>query len=216
MNKYARYGSACLGGAFATAVLFTGMPHLIKPDDATPLKVTAGSSFLYSAANDSNPNDVELKTIEIDYIVPPEPPKNTEAEIEGYFENPIGLMPYYPYLEWPEFPMPTPKQPNLETPLVVINISPAPIDREAPKMPRSADASGHCTMIYNINAQGQTYDIKAKECSEYIFEKPSLRAVKQWQFLPGITDGNPNNVENVKTTIRYNLIDDQSQLIVSR
>jgi TonB family protein len=51
--------------------------------------------------------------------------------------------------------------------------------------------SGEVQLVLEIDLQGQLSDILLTACTRREFGEEALRAVKQWQFEPGLVDGQP-------------------------
>ncbi len=51
--------------------------------------------------------------------------------------------------------------------------------------------SGQATIIFNIDTDGRTVDLKLESASRPAFAKAAMAALKQWQFKPATLNGKP-------------------------
>ena len=106
--------------------------------------------------------------------------------------------------------------PKIENPNIDINIIGfdydqvgGPIVRVPPIMPTRATKSGHCNMVFDVNAEGITYNIRATSCSQQLFMKASIKSVQKWKYRASINNGHSAGFKGVKTTITFILNDDR-------
>lgn len=110
--------------------------------------------------------------------------------------------------------------PKIENPNIDINITGfdydqvgGPIVRVPPIMPIRATKSGHCDMVFDVNAEGVTYNIRATSCSQQVFLKASIKSVQKWKYRASISNGHSAGFKGVKTTITFILNDGQGNKI---
>lgn len=110
--------------------------------------------------------------------------------------------------------------PKIENPNIDINITGfnydqvgGPIVRVPPIMPTRASKSGHCEMVFDVNAEGVTYNIRATSCSQHLFMKASIKSVQKWKYRASINNGHSAGFKGVKTIITFILNDDQGNQI---
>ena len=94
-----------------------------------------------------------------------------------------------------------------------IDLSLLPLNRPAPIMPPRAQRSGHCDVMFDVNANGNTYNIRTVNCSQSLFSSASVKAAGKWQYRAQIIDGKSVPRTGIKTTISFNLLDARGQLI---
>lgn len=74
---------------------------------------------------------------------------------------------------------------------------PRPIYRVAPVFPyemKQAGISGSAELLFVCDAEGKVKQPRIKLSSHREFEEPSIQAIRQWRFEPGMKDGRPVNV----------------------
>jgi len=82
-----------------------------------------------------------------------------------------------------------------------------------PAMPKNATKSGSCSSRLLIDTKGYVSKVIDLECSEEIFEKPTIKAFKRWRFDPMIKDGSPVVYETEPQKIRYHLMNEDGNII---
>jgi len=89
--------------------------------------------------------------------------------------------------------------------------APQAIEKPAPSIPPRAGTSMSCRMSYKVNKKGIAEDIKAIYCTNRLFKKPSIDALKKWKFpkFNGIED--KSNV--AFTRFNFTLKDDCGNII---
>jgi TonB family protein len=83
-----------------------------------------------------------------------------------------------------------------------------PLVRIAPEYPSDLLAQGiegAVTLEFTIAREGTTKDIVVAESTHASFEQPAIRAVSRWRYQTQTVDGNPAEVEGVRTVIRFAL-----------
>ena len=88
-----------------------------------------------------------------------------------------------------------------------------PIFRAAPIMPMRADRSGFCEMMFDVNANGTTYNVRVLNCSQNLFARASVKSVRKWKYRPQTIDGKTLPRADLRTTISFELTDEQGRLI---
>ena len=79
--------------------------------------------------------------------------------------------------------------------------------------PSNAEKSGHCKLQYGVNRDGRPFNIRTVSCSEDVFEKPSIKALKSWRYSPKIVNGQAVESNNLENTISYKLHNQRGELI---
>lgn len=106
--------------------------------------------------------------------------------------------------------------PRDHVPVVVIRENPVPLIRIAGVVPDKAlreGQSGHCNMVFSVNASGNTFDVRPNNCSDSMFESASIRAAKRFKYSPRLKDGLPVEMHGVTTRITYRVLDESGRLL---
>ena len=88
-----------------------------------------------------------------------------------------------------------------------------PLVRIPPMFPLGADKSGHCNVKFNISPDGTPYDVKIVSCSDDVFSRNTVKVVEKWKYRVKIIDGQAVGRRNVETKIRYELRDENGDVI---
>ncbi len=94
--------------------------------------------------------------------------------------------------------------------------NPTPIVRFPGRVPDKAlreGRSGHCNMIFSVNTLGATYNVRAKNCSHYMFETSSISATQRFKYRPRLQGGQPVDMHGVTTKITYRVLDEDGRLM---
>jgi protein TonB len=83
-------------------------------------------------------------------------------------------------------------------------------------MPARAERSGFCRVILDVGADGTPFNVRATDCSESIFSRPTVRAVERWRYRPKVENGIEVTRQNVRNIVRFNLLDERGHLIPER
>ena len=81
-----------------------------------------------------------------------------------------------------------------------------PCYRTPPPVP-PVNYSGYCRVVFDVTAKGRVENAKTSECSDKIFEGPSLFAVNRWFYIPKIDRGMAVSRSGVKTKLRFDVTD---------
>ena len=109
---------------------------------------------------------------------------------------------------WDPRPVPKDKQ---EQPT---NTKPARIITAAPKMPRSANRSGYCCAIFDVNKDGAPEDVDTTYCNQRKFKGPTIRAIKKWRFKPAIDKGTPLHTYDKTVIMTFRLTNEEGDIIL--
>jgi len=124
--------------------------------------------------------------------------------------GPVGIPPSDFGDKTPKYP--PPKDIMMPTP-VSIDLDLTPIFRAAPIMPMRADRSGFCKMIFDVNADGTTYNVRMLTCSQNLFARASTKSVGKWKYRPQTIGGKAVPRTGLRTTISFKLMDEHGRLI---
>lgn len=84
-----------------------------------------------------------------------------------------------------------------------------PLVRIPPQYPdRCQGRSGGTETVlveFDVNPQGQTYNISIVDTTSSCFNRSATRAVERWKYQPKIVDGNPAARFGVRTSFKFNL-----------
>jgi len=83
-----------------------------------------------------------------------------------------------------------------------------PIVKVAPIYPRRAlerGLTGHCMVRYTVTTAGTVKDVAvvAEECSDQIFQRPSIEAARRFKYKPRVIDGEAVEVIGVYNNFLY-------------
>lgn len=138
--------------------------------------------------------------------IPPAPPVLEKAQARQPTEPISDLDGAIPDFDFPAI--------EPEDFVIVVNDRDAqPVVRIPPVMPPRAQKSGHCTLRFDVSAQGQPFNITATHCSERLFERPSIKAVERWTYRPKIVNGQAKAMRGVQDKIVFELRDERGQKI---
>ena len=85
--------------------------------------------------------------------------------------------------------------------------------RIPPPMPPAAQRSGHCRMLFDVDATGQPVNIATTHCSDEVFKDASLATVQIWHYTPKTDRGSAVVQRNIETKLTYRLSDESGNLI---
>lgn len=88
-----------------------------------------------------------------------------------------------------------------------------PLVRIPPRMPASANKSGHCKVSININESGRVTDAMTTYCTDEIFQQASVKSVMKWVYQPKLTNGVPTSRCGVETKISYRMMNAKGKLL---
>ncbi|MFS2317387.1 energy transducer TonB [Maricaulis sp. D1M11] len=151
------------------------LPRLNEPD--RPSFVISETVEPYEPHRNVTPDHIEPVT------PPPPAPRLEIASTQRPGAETIQLVALAPEVEVGEF------QPNR---FQAVDTDEQPIYRVPPVYPDRAlqrNLEGHCVIVFDITAQGQTTNARVSACSDAIFGRASVRAVQQWRFQPRMEGG---------------------------
>lgn len=94
------------------------------------------------------------------------------------------------------------------------NESLKPIKREPAKMPAKAYVSGFSIVQFDLDDAGKPKNIEALvSWPKDLYEKPSLRAVQNWEYSPRTVSEVDSDREDILVTLRYMLTDRSGDII---
>ncbi|WP_051279594.1 energy transducer TonB [Hellea balneolensis] len=102
-----------------------------------------------------------------------------------------------------------------ETPssTTVSNQEAKPIVRIPGIFPANAEKSGHCNFLFDVNREGRVFNIRTVSCTDIVFEKPSIKALKKWRYSPKIISGEAVESKNLENRISFRLRNQLGELI---
>jgi TonB family protein len=95
--------------------------------------------------------------------------------------------------------------------LVETALSLAPLVRRPPDYPPDAlkqGLEGHVQLKFDVTATGVVENISVVESSDAQFEDSAIRALSEWRYLPRIVAGKRVRANDIHTTIRWQLADE--------
>lgn len=148
-----------------------------------------------------NVNRPELKVV----IPPPPAPVLSTRHVDVPIEDFVDFGKQIPPIGRPDI--------KLSTAQFSIDQVGGPVVRVPPIMPTRATRSGHCAMVFDVNANGITYNVRAASCTQQLFMAASIKSVQKWKYRASINNGHSAGFTGVKTTITFILNDDQGNKI---
>lgn len=94
-----------------------------------------------------------------------------------------------------------------------VNLGLVPLFRAKPPMPTRAERSGHCDVMFDVNADGNTYNVSVLRCSQSVFSRASIKAASKWKYRAQVIDGKSVPRTGIKTTISFHLTDEHGRII---
>lgn len=88
-----------------------------------------------------------------------------------------------------------------------------PLLRFPPVMPPTAIQSGHVNVIFDLNDDGTTTNIRLVNATRKVFVKSSLKSVEKWRFPPIPADGDKTGRTDIPSTINFRLAGIDGKLI---
>lgn len=85
--------------------------------------------------------------------------------------------------------------------------------RLPPVMPAEADRSGHCTIQFDVLETGWVANERTVSCTQPLFAKASLSAIKMWYYVPKTQRGQTLRTTDFETKITFRLTDEFGVLI---
>jgi protein TonB len=78
-----------------------------------------------------------------------------------------------------------------------------------PEEARAAGVQGDVVVRYGVSATGTVVNARIESAQPPgVFDQAALAAVRSWRYNPQIRDGEPQAVENILSTVRFRLDDD--------
>ena len=96
---------------------------------------------------------------------------------------------------------------------MAVNLGLVPLFRAKPPMPMRAEKSGHCDVMFDVNADGNTYNVSVLRCSQSVFASASIKAAGKWKYRAQVIDGQSIPRTGIKTTISFHLTDERGRII---
>lgn len=88
-----------------------------------------------------------------------------------------------------------------------------PLVRYPARIPDKADRSGRCTLLFNVDKNGNPFNIKAETCTHRMFEIEAIRAVSKYQYRPKIIDGMAVEIRGVTDEVKFLLTDEHGNIL---
>lgn len=82
-----------------------------------------------------------------------------------------------------------------------------PIKRVPPTMPRQSRRSGYSIIEFDLDDKGQPINITALASWPEYYEKPSIKAVKKWEYTARTPEETDSDRKDILTTLRFILKD---------
>jgi len=91
-----------------------------------------------------------------------------------------------------------------------------PIFRPEPIIPprfMEGDNSGHCTVRFDVSAQGSPYNVVATYCTTRALERATIKSVLKWKFRPKVVKGEDVAMTGVENRVTFRLLDERGNLL---
>lgn len=88
-----------------------------------------------------------------------------------------------------------------------------PCYRVPPLTPPDTYESGFCIAVFDVNQNGFTENIKAKDCTHPNFKRQSEAVVRSWTYTPKIERGQAVTQRGVETKLTYRIVDLSGELL---
>ena len=76
---------------------------------------------------------------------------------------------------------------------------------------KAAGIEGEVVVRYDITAQGEVDNARVERSEPSgVFDQAALAAVRSWHYNPQLRDGEPQAVQNVLSTVRFELADEDA------
>lgn len=93
-------------------------------------------------------------------------------------------------------------------------IAASPIVRIPGSVPPRATHTGICQFDFNVNVRGEVSDIYNVQCNDYLFARPTYRAVARWKYAPAKrADGRVTGHCGLQSRMTFLLADEQGTRI---
>ncbi|MGJ8559792.1 MAG: energy transducer TonB [Litorimonas sp.] len=89
--------------------------------------------------------------------------------------------------------------------------APLPKLRVPPIMPRRARRSGYVQILFDINRDGEPYNVRATTATNTMFIEPSIRSVKKWEYEIG-EDLKDEDLKGIVSKISFRLTDERGRV----
>jgi len=86
-------------------------------------------------------------------------------------------------------------------------------NRIPPQMPRQAQKSGHCNVMFNVSKTGYPTDVEALNCTDPIFKAPAINSARLWYYYPKVENNSFVERRNIRNKITFRLTDESGELI---
>ena len=91
-----------------------------------------------------------------------------------------------------------------------------PLERVPPRMPSSANRSGHVVVQFDLDKNGQPINIKELSATESIFVRPALKSVEKWRYNKIEDEKEGVERTGITTRVTFRLADSQGNIIAER
>lgn len=88
-----------------------------------------------------------------------------------------------------------------------------PLVRISPIMPKGADRSGRCIVLFDVSENGYALNAQVVSCTHKMFEKNALIAVVKNKYRPRYVNGEAVVRKNAKTEVRFVLTDKNGNIL---
>jgi len=87
-----------------------------------------------------------------------------------------------------------------------------PCFRHPPLVPQ-VEYSGYCKVAFDLTVTGRTENLRTTDCTDPVFETPSLMTVSTWKYHPKIERGVAVPRKGIESKLRYDITDYDGHLL---
>lgn len=206
-----RYGATLPVAATVTVGLMLAMAGLVaaefKPQDKSET-----ATFEIKPVVEDIPDFV--RAVEIDPLreveIPPAPPVLDTVQTVEVILPEIEIIGKETEFEMTEIDM------GSLIKSVHIDKDPIPLLRVPPVFPNrfsQGNASGYCRVQFDINPQGQPFNVSVTLCTDKQLQAPTVKSVQRWKYAPKVQGGQAVTRTGLQTTIRFDLQDERGKVL---
>ncbi len=205
-----RFGLVLPIAVVATIGLLVSMASLISAEFEPQDKVVTPSFQINPVPDDVVPNIEISKPDPLKQVEVPPPPPTTDFTLVEEVTVPIfdttdGV---------PDFVLTEIDFGDGATEIVTVDGEEQPIIRIAPVFPSrfsQGNYSGYCNVRFDVNAQGQTFNVQTLSCTNSQLNAPTIKSVQKWFYKAKIQNGRAVSRSGLETKIRFDLSDERGR-----
>ena len=201
---------AAPAAAILTTGIFLGMIKLISGEWVPQDKARAEKFEINPVVKELDPPRERTEIAKLEAVITPPPPPRITTQTADKPTEPIATEPG----AIPPFEMPPLSPTDFIISVTDKNIQ--PINRFAPMMPNrflEGNYSGHCKVRFDVSAEGSPFNVTTTSCTNSILERPTVKSVQKWRFLPKVQNGRAVAMQGVENRVTFQLLDERGELL---